>query len=206
MYLRDLRQNLLRRWYLVAVGVALTGMLSWLAYGAVAPTFQARANVILLPPESSVEPGGNPYLYLGGLDQALDVLVRALNSDDVAASVREDHPGATYQVGRDESTSGPIVLVEATGSTAESTTGALEAVLALLPETLEGLQQELGVAPTSQITSQPLTVDDEPEVSQKSRLQIVGALAGAGLAGTVLLTGALDALLAARARRLRGRP
>jgi hypothetical protein len=201
MFLRELRRSLLRRWYLVLAGFAATGVLAWLTFGMVSPTYQARANLILLPPESSVEPGGNPYLYLGGLDQALDVLVRALNSGATSDPILESFPEAGYQVARDASTSGPIVLVEVAGSSEQSTLAALDAVLEALPTTLAGLQEQLDVPPASQITSQPLTVDTEPEVSQKSRVQAVGAVAAAGLAGTVMLTGLVDGMLAGRGRR-----
>ena len=86
MVLSDMLRSLLRRWYIVVLGVILTVAGVYGAYTVTPVTYSATSTVVLLPPEKSVKDGDNPYLYLGGLGQALNVLVITMNS---AASQEE---------------------------------------------------------------------------------------------------------------------
>lgn len=192
MFLGDLGSALRRYWYIVLIGAVVTTLLGAVTFASVSPTYTSRANVILLPPESSVGPAGNPYLYLGGLTEALDVLVRTLNADDTSRHITDD--GGQYLVVRDQSTTGPIILLEATGESADESVGTLEEVLDVLPPTLDELQADLDVPESSRITAQLLTIDEDAEVSDQSRIQAAGAVVGAGLATTVLLTGLVTGL------------
>lgn len=198
MYLRDLVGSLTRRWYLAVVGVLLVAGLGWLTFGWVSPTYGARANVLLLPPQSSLEPGDNPFLGLGGLGQPLEVLARLLDSDATRSDLLEDFPGADYVVAEDSSTNSPILLVESQASTPEAALGTLEAVLASVPATLGELQDKLEVPPDAQVTSTDLTVDAEASPDSGSQMRAVLAAVALGGTTVVLAVGMIDGVLLAR--------
>ena len=54
-----------------------------LAFKSVAPDYAAKATVLLVPPDSVDNPGGSRHLLLGGLTPARDIVIRALNADEV---------------------------------------------------------------------------------------------------------------------------
>lgn len=199
MYLRDLRRALLRRWYFVIVGLLMVAALGVVTYRVVPATYSASANVVLLPPDTSVAPGANPYLYLGGLTQALDVLTRSINADATSGPILDRHPGAEFEATTDAG-SGPILVVTATAPTAEATLAVLNEVLDAVPVSLVDLQQQLGVGRLSQITSLNLTVDQRATASGRGQIRAVVAVVAIGGAGLVLLIGLLDGLLLARKR------
>ena len=198
MYLRDLKASLLRRWYLVLGGLLLTAGICTAAYQLVPATYQAQASVVMLPPNSSVSKGGNPYLYLGGLGQALDVLTRALQADSAQRPITDAHPDSTYTALPDTTTTGPILLVTVDGPTPGETLATLHAVLASVPPALVSLQDGLGVAANSRITSMNLAADEQPTKIQKDQTRALLAAAAVGLVATVLLTGVIDGLLTSR--------
>jgi hypothetical protein len=201
MYLRNLSESLLRRWYLVIVGMCAVAALAALTYVHVPPTYQANANVVLLPPKTSVVEGGNPYLFLGGLSQALDVLTRSIDGDTTREGILGSRKDLDYAVEPDRTTAGPILVVQATGPTVKETLTVLGAVLNAVPVNLRQLQNGLQVSPSSQITSMTLTVDQKPTIVGKDRLRAVVGVAGIGAAGVCLLIGAVDGILLSRARR-----
>jgi hypothetical protein len=200
MYLRDLSESLVRRWYLVLAGLVVVAGLGLLTYTQVPATYTARANVVLLPPESTVSPGGNPYLYLGGLNQALDVLTRKLDASSTRDPILAANPSGSFVVSPDTTTTGPILAVEASAPSPAGALSVLSAVLHAVPDALVALQEELGVAPSSQITSLTLTADESATTNGRSQLRVVIAVVAVGLVGTALLIGLIDGLLLTRDR------
>ncbi len=201
MKLGALRTSLLRRWYLTMAGLIAAGALTVLTASFVTPTYTASASVVLLPPASSLEDGGNPYLSLGGLSQTVDVVTRALTSDATRKEIAAAVPDGSYEAAPDWSTSGPILTLDATGPTQQATMDTLEAVLAQVPTTLSTLQDQLGVANNAQITSTPLAVDEEPEAVQQTRMRATVAAGALALIGAAMLIGAIDGLLLRRKAR-----
>jgi hypothetical protein len=201
MYLHDLIRSLLRRWYLVLFGLLLTAGLAWAAFQTIPVTYESRASMVLLPPKISTEPDGNPYLYLGGLGQALDVLTRSLDADAERERLEDAHPEATYEAIADTTTSGPIMLITSTASTPAGARNLTAAVLEAVPTVLSDLQTDLGVPVDSRITVMTLSVDTAATVDAKLRTQALGALIAAGVTLTILLTGLLDGLLRSRRSR-----
>lgn len=203
MYIRDLIASLLRRWYLLVTGLLLTVALCIGAYMFVPVSYQAKGSVLLLPPASSVGARGNPYLYLGGLAQAVEVLSARMNATEIRKPIQDQHPDATIEIGQDVESTGPIVAVVVSSVTAVDTTATVEQVLSALPTTLLDMQDLLDVPESSRITSIRLTSDITVEAVTKARDRAVIALAGVGLAGTILLVGLIDGLLLGRLPRLR---
>ena len=204
MNLKNLLHSMRRRWYIMLGGILIAGALCGLAYSNISPTYQRSASVLLIPGSTSIPAGGNPYLYLGGLAQASDVLVRALSADEVLTPILGPEPAVEVTIARDTTTSGPIVVISVSGTDDAQVAAVFTEVLGVVPTTFDNLQASAGVADDAKVTTLPLTVDTTSTLSQKSRLQAIGVVGVGTLAATLLLTGFIDGLLLAP-RRPRGR-
>jgi hypothetical protein len=203
MYVRDLFASLLRRWYFVLVGLLITSLVCALAYRAVAPRYEARASVVLVPPNSIAPTAANPLLYLGSLTQALQVLVRSVDSDETATAIAARHPGASFSAAQDETTSGPILLVVAQAGDAPDALSEMKTVLAAVGTQLRGLQHDLAVTSGNRIGRLDLSVDSVATPLTKARTRAVIAVGALGALLTLLLTGVADSLIFRFRRRRR---
>jgi hypothetical protein len=203
MRLKELIRSLARRWYIVLAGLALTAAMCALVFEKVPATYEASGSLVLMPPSATVGNTGNPYLYLVGMSQALDVLTRRANAAEVRGPILEKFPAMTYSVDADRSTSGAVVVVEVSSPSPSETMGALNAALATVPATLKAMQDELSVPDFSRINLKTIVVAPEATMENKAQLQLIIVTAGAGVVGTVLLARMLDGLLLAR-RMTRG--
>ncbi len=169
MYVREAFRSLLRRWYLVAIALALTAAAAWGLAQLVEPTYKATASVVLVPPETTLGDTGNPYLFLGGLDQTVDVLARSMNSGATRDSIAAADPSGDFAAVADFTTSAPIILASAEDSSPAGADRLLDEVLARVSKNLAALQSDLAVQSKSQITAQVVSRTAEPEVMQKAR-------------------------------------
>ncbi|MFC5931581.1 hypothetical protein D6T64_06425 [Cryobacterium melibiosiphilum] len=197
MNLRDLTHIVFRRWLLVLLGVLVTGGVCYGLFTTVPVSYVARTSLVMLPPATVVQ-GGNPFLYLGGLGQALDVLTRKINADEVAKPIEASYPDAAFTAMADSATSGPILLVEGTAPTAADALAVTEAAVNAAPGALSSLQTGLSVPAPARITLEPLSVDEKPTVNFRNRVQAIGAAAAAGLIATLLLAAYRDGRVRAR--------
>ena len=195
----------LRRWYLILFGLVVTGALVFYAYSTNTPRYEIHGTAVLLPGSTTVPEGGNGFLYLGGLNPALEVLLRSVNSDGTAEDILGPDAGeddaASYSVERDLSASGPILVITANGATKAEARETLDAVLAVIPQRLEELQVNVAVPAGSQMTVLDLAADKEPEPLTNDRTRFILLVAVGGLALTLLGTGAIDGLLLSARRR-----
>ena len=201
MYVRDLADSLRRRWYLLVVGIALTLGLSFVAANVVQPTYRTESSVVLVPPKSTTGASGNPYLFLGGLEQSVDVLARALSADNVREAVADTAGAGDYSVVADFATSAPILLITVDDTTSAGAQRLLDAVKAEVPIVFGRLQSSLGVNSRSQITTMVVTSDDEPKAVNKSRYRTVALVAVVSMFLVVVLVGFLDGVLLTRSLR-----
>lgn len=200
---------LLRRWYLTLVGVAVAVGVTAIITINVGPTYKAEGTLVLFPPTttlkagSSLETQGNPYLMLGGLNQARDIVIRTMNSGSAMARFSTNHPLATYQASPDFTTSGPIILLDVESRTSDGAVAGLKTAMDTVPVTLESLQAGLGLPATAEISSKVLTTDIKPEVVHSGQIR-TGILVGVAVLATMFfLLGLVDGLLEARRRRVR---
>ncbi|TDC53136.1 hypothetical protein E1212_06880 [Jiangella ureilytica] len=205
MILSDLLNALLRRWYVVLVGLVGTGVLCFLVAARVAPTYESTATATLVPGESTIAERGNPLMYLDGLILARDVLVRSLSSDDVREPVLEAFPGADFAVDGDPATSGPMIVIESTADTPDAASGIVQRVLDELPARLEALQDEVESPAADRISVLPLAEPAAPETVNTAVIRALGGVAGAGIVVTLIITGLVDGLIGGRRQRGRGR-
>ncbi len=207
MQLNAFGAALLRRWYLVVLSLGLAIGASAYVVSDVGPTYEVEGTVLLFPPTSSTTSGdqsvtqGNPYLYLGGLNPARDILIRSLTSRGERDELASLHPGADYTMESDISTSGPLMVIDVSSGSAAESVAALNTLLDRVPNALDTLQTDLGIDSEDFITSSTLTADDRPQVIHKSQIR-AGIVAGAGmLALCLLLVGLVDGLLLSAAAR-----
>lgn len=206
MELRDIFAALRHRWYLTVAAILTSAAAALYTYSVLPPTFSTDATVVLIPPETTTNPGSikdvrtNPLLYLGGLTQSRDVVLRVLNEGEVADELARQVPNASYEVAPDPNSSGPIIVITAEAATAQISRQAVQVLLQQVPVQLGILQKRLGVEAKARITS--LTVTDG-SLHVKHTGQVRGAIlssAAVALAFFVLI-GLLEGLSRARGGR-----
>ncbi|MGF1663433.1 MAG: hypothetical protein ACFCVG_13370 [Kineosporiaceae bacterium] len=204
MLLSDWRV-LLRRWYVVLAGLAVTAALCLGAATWVPARYDAVSTVLLLPPETVVDGRPtNPYLGLGGLDGMADVLSTAMTDAAVQQAVADEGLTVEYGLGRDLTQSGPVIVVQVTGRTRDEALRAQQFLLDRLPGRLDALQEAVDVRPAARITSTVITQDEVPEVNRRTQTRVLLVAAAGGLAVTYLLAALVDGIVSARRRA--GRP
>lgn len=201
MWLRDMIFGLWRRWYLVVAFLLVTLGLCFLAKQAMPATYRAQGSLVLMPPQAIVGPEGNPYLFLGGMGQALDILAAEVSAADTAKPILDAHPGISFVAEPDRGSSGSVIRVSVEGTNRTQVKAALKDVVALVPATLTGMQDVQKVPAASRIGLMTLVVEDEPTEDSKAATVTVLMAGGGGAALSVLLTGFIDGRLLARKQR-----
>ena len=200
MLVARLAQVVRRQWLIVVLGVVLTGAAGAGVTLIQPPTYDVTATALLLPPRLNLEgQETNPYLQLGGLTTAVDVLARALNDPQIHDKIVMDSTQGDYEVERDQLTAAPLLNVTAESATPARAQQIRDQVLDAAPQALQQLQANVGVPTKSRLTLETLISDGAPELNYKSLVRSVIVVVGAGLALTILLSGAVDAWRARRA-------
>jgi hypothetical protein len=201
MNLADALRALVRRWYITAPGILLAVAVALAAWVTIKPAYERTATLLLLPNQSSVPTGSNPYLYIGGLTQAADVIVRAVNSEAVTGEISSEHPGTEISVYRDPTTSGPVLLVDVTAPTDAAASEALEQTVTATSSALDDIQTKAHVTEEDRITMAPVTVDTSSTLVQKKRMMVAGGAPAAVVVITLLVVAAVDGHSQRRKRR-----
>jgi hypothetical protein len=204
MNIGDMLGAVARRWYVVVAGVLLAAAAAYGLWTTVPPEYTRSSTQLLLPGPATIPDGSNPFLFVGGLSQAADVLVRTVGSTDTIGAVTDEHPEAKISVARDPLSSGPVVLITVTSPDDAEAGLVMDELVAQTATTLTRLQIAEGIASDERITVIPLAVDEKGVVQQKNRIVAAGAGAAAVLAVTLIAVAILDSVLRSRAHR-RGR-
>ncbi len=201
---------LLRRWYLLVAALLCTGAATVFIVNRIGPTYEAQGTTLLFPPVATVQQGdvtetlGNPYLMLGGLTQARDIVVRTITAKSAREQLAKEHPEVKYTATQDYTTGGPLVLVTIQAPSADEAVAGLDAVVAEIPKSLKSLQADLDLSRNAQITSKQLTADRTPDVVHKSQIRGGIVVAAAVLVMSLLLIGLFDGLASSRRAGRRG--
>ena len=208
MFLRELPRALLRRWYLLLVGLAIAATGAYLAWDRIEPTYSAESSILMLPPTSATKAvppnttNSNPLLYLGGLGQARDALISALASDASKKDFEAKFPDTEYEIVPDNSSNAPIIVMSAEAPTAETALTAVKYLADRVDGEFSNLQRQLAVDKEEQIRSMPLTTATLAAPNYQTRIR-TAAIVGVGLAAiSVLLVGLVDGLLIHRRKGL----
>ena len=205
MKFSDTLRKLWRRWYIVFPGVMVAAALAVGVWYTIPPGYERSATQLLIPGAASMPDGANPYLFLGGLAPAADVLVRAVGSENVLNEMVAEHPDTKIAITRDTTTAGPVVLIVVTAPSDAAARRVLELLVTRTATVLEDLQRTEKIASNNRVTVLPITVDTKSVLQERTRM--VGA-AGAGIGGvvlTLLLAGLVDGFSSKRRSRRRAR-
>lgn len=198
MHLNETARSLLRRWYLLLFGLLLTAGMSWYTFNYIQPTYEAHGSILLMPAEKTVGNHGNPFLYLGGMSEVVDVLVMRSSAAESVDPIVKQFAGTEIATTADRMTSSPVAVVDITATSEETALAALNATLSTVTRNLESMQNEIQVDSDMRISSKELVVDRKARVNSKMQVQMAIVVAGAGAVGTFLLTGFIDGFLQAR--------
>lgn len=192
MNLSETIKSLGRRWYIVLLGFALTLGTGMLIGTKVPTTYEASGSILLMPPESTVGVQGNPYLWLGGLNTALDVLVRRTSAIEVSGPLLNKYQDSGLTIIPDRTTSSAIALVTAEAPSPETALQLRDDAMAAIIKTLGVMQDESQVKNDQRIYGDELVIDKSATPKTKTRLQLLIIVGGGGTFGTLLLAGAID--------------
>lgn len=200
----EILRGLLRRWYVVVPGVLLSAALALTAWTSIGPSYERTARQLLLPGTTSIPEGGNPYLYIGGLSQAADVVVLALGSNNVLDEIAQEHPDVEVEVTRDTSTSSPVIVITVTGPSDAEAEAVLDVLVDRTAVVLTDLQDQEQIAADNRITVNTVTVDGQSVVQQKDRMITAAGVAVGGVVVSIVLAALVDGLVVSRRRRSSG--
>ncbi len=202
MLFAELPSVLLRRWYLVALGLLATLGLSVWTTSLVPVRYSAQAEVLLLPPRTTTGLSGNPYVDLGGLGPTRDVWARALSDPTVQERLVEQSALGKLEVSPDLASPAPLAVMTVEAATPQAALSLLAKLLDESPRTLRSLQSDLDVPEAAFITSTVVTRSSTAMVVRKPQIRALLVVVGVGIGATLLAAAAGDALLF----RLRGTP
>ncbi|MHB1010902.1 MAG: YveK family protein [Propionibacteriaceae bacterium] len=199
--IRGVLESLWRRWYITFPGLLVAGLLAVGAWFVVPPSYERSASQFLLPGTGTVPESANPFLYLNGLTQAADVIVRAVGSRNVVHELEQSYPGVEVEVIRDPSTAGPVILITVNARSDADAAQVIDILLKRTQTELEDLQAGYSVAPSDRISVQTITIDHQGTARQRTRLvATVGVFAGVAILA-ILLAVVVDGLANRRRRK-----
>lgn len=208
MDLLDSLNILLRRWLLTLPLLLLTGA-GVLAAMVILPwSYEAKATTVFLAsPIQAKEVGGNPWLVFdGSLTVTAEVVGRELMDARTAAELRGRGLTAEYLVSVPPDTSGPVLQIDVTGENARTTEATLVALMKLIPEKLERIQADGGVAPYSRIKSRFVSSTPHADLKATDKIRTIAVILFAGLALTVAVPLSVESLATRRHQRERPEP
>lgn len=202
MNLSDTLRSLIRRWYIVVAGMVLAATAAYGAWTHVSPAYERSSSQLLLPGKGLMPTNAsNPYLYIGSLTQAADVVVRVVGTNDTVTKIMEQNPGTQIVVQRDPTDSGPVILITVTATSDRVAAETLRTMVAQTSIQLAKLQDSEGIVGHDRISVETLTLDQKPTLQQKKRLVMTGGAAIGILVFSMVVASLFDGLLRARSRR-----
>jgi hypothetical protein len=196
---------LLRRWYVLLVGLLITIGLAYAGAMRAQPTYFTQASVLLIPAKVTIPEGGNLFLYLGGLGQARDVVVRDLGREDVHDDILRRTVEGDFAVSGDPTSSAPMITIRSTAPTASGAEEIRKAVLEALPATVTSMQDRAGAEPNARFKTFVVSDDSPAEADGKARFRMILAAVFVGTSATLLAAAMLDVALRGRRSSRRSR-
>ena len=210
-------QSLRRNWFVATLGLLVTVALVVAAAILTPAKYVVTAQLVLLGPisqpaknhngvvnpNSVVNPflGIDPYLGIDALDSMANVVSLAMTDNETAQALL--NAGVSqYTVTYNSANPGPILVVQAEGSSPAEASAAIAAVTAQVPVALARVQKEANISPSAFITSDVIAHPGTPTKSGKTQLRAIGLALVAGFVMTLLAVSFIDGWRTRR--RLRG--
>lgn len=207
MNILDLAAAVLRRWYIVLLGIVAAGAVGYYLYQSQPGSFESFAAVSVVPqtgssPEvAASDPSANPYLELdASVAQATSLVVAQVNAAD-AREIVAARTGGSYEatnVDLTPQTFTTTISITATATDPEAARATADAVIDEVRGTLAAMQNRAGVSPDAALRADPIVPPSEGTAAGSSRLRAAGAGAAAVLLLTLLITLTLDTVLRRR--------
>ncbi|QAY59976.1 hypothetical protein ET475_08190 [Microbacterium protaetiae] len=140
----------------------------------------------------------NQYLYMGGLAPVADVLTRAVDSDEMVQTMREN--GAEVAIARDGSATGPVILLTVTADSDDAAATMIDDIVAQTAVTLDQLQAAQNIPEDDRVTVSTISVDTKSTVHERSRMVRAGAAGVAIAMVALILASVIDGLKTKRRR------
>lgn len=197
---------LLRRWYAVVPVLLVAALGACYVVLFMPPSFEARGQVVLLPPTtaSTAEASSNPYLAFGSsLDITAGVVAESLMSDQTVESLSQVGLRSTYEVGLSSAGNGPVLNVIVTDSNADAAETMLRTLFTRIDQVLVERQAQALAPKGTQITASVVAFTPTPHRLIKSKVRALAALAVLALSGGVLAGSLAEAVATRRRGRVR---
>ena len=194
-------KTLRKRWAITLVMFLFTVVVTGGAYVALPSTYQAKANVILLPSETLAKTaGGNPYLAFDStLNQAADVIRYEVTDARTAVALQAAGYTQSYAIADAIDTSAPVLLITVTGKNAGAVENTLTGVTNEISTKLAAEQTDI-TAP-NKIHSEVITFSPQPTKVASKKLRSVLMVFAVALLLTFAVPLSVDATATRRRRR-----
>ncbi|MEO5853280.1 MAG: hypothetical protein ABIQ15_12275 [Nocardioides sp.] len=203
MYFSDAIGVLLRRWYVVVVGLLLVAGGVAAALVLVPTQYQATAHVLLLLPSQStgVRNPTNPYLNLQpGLTTTATLIASELGTKSAQRTVAEGGFDSSFAVGVAPDT-GPLFVITVEDTDPAMAVATREEVVRQLDVQLSTMQNDMDVPSTQVIFARRNDPPGGAEVLPGSKIRAAAGIVGLGVALTVVAAFLVDRLARRRASR-----
>ena len=194
-------KTLRKRWAITLVMILFTVVVTGGAYAALPSTYQAKANVILLPSKTLAKTaGGNPYLAFDStLNQASDVIRYEVTDARTAVALQAAGYTQSYAIADAIDTSAPVLLITVTGKNAGSVENTLTGVTSAISTKLAGEQTD--ITTPNKIRSEVITFSPQPTKVASKKLRSVLMVFAVALLLTFAVPLSVDATAIRRRRR-----
>jgi hypothetical protein len=193
MYFTDAVKVLLRRWYVLLVGLLLTGGAA-VGVALVVPTnYEASGNVLfLLPPDAGDQPV-NPYLNVPqGLTMSASIVGGVLSTPEMQRDIFDAGSTSEYAVGQEPGTGIPMLYITAADTDPAMAVKTVAEVIRRVDTELERMQTAAGAPSDQRMVTQPFSVTAQAEVVRGAKIRAVAVVGAVGAVLTVLAAFALD--------------
>ena len=203
MVVGDVVRALARRWLVFGLGLVATGCLGGWVLGHVGTDYQASGQMVfLLPPESTgAQTPTNPYVNLpGNLSTVAALAATHVMTHDAEAELAQEGFTAEYDVALSPGT-GPLLVITTKDKDPAEALATRDAVIDRITRNVVELQQGLDFPERQVIWTQRSNASNTAEVLPGSRLRALAGTVGSAFLVLLVVTFALDRVLADRPRR-----
>ena len=194
-----------RRWYIAIPALLLTIVATAGVYKVWPTKYKSEVQLSLLPSREVAQSqgdDGNPYLaFTPGLDSVVDILGRNLSSSQSAAQLQALGVTYPYTAGIAANAQGPFLAIDITGKSRAKISQFMPIIVAFTQQRLAQMQQASAAPKNTEIVAIQIAPPSTPAPVLKTKIELVAAVAIAGLVCTFLLCFIADNIL--NQRRLR---